>query len=278
MPATLTRRLALCLATAAAAIMASPAAAWGPIGHRITAEIAQHHVSGQTRAHIEQILGHEQLPESATWPDEQRSSPDPFWRTAGPWHYVTLPEDAAADALQHPPEGDAVTALDQFTAVLRDPAASPADRARALRLVVHIVGDLHMPLHTGKDGDRGGNDFRVTWFDEPQNLHWVWDEGMINRQQLSYSEYAARLEARTTPQQVIDWWDARPLTWLDESIGLRNRIYPATGPEIGLGTQEAPVPLSWQYQYDWVPDMELRLQQAGIRIAAYLDDVFAQPR
>ena len=268
------KRLAAFLALSAC--VAAPAGAWGPIGHRITAQIAQDNVSGQTRARIEQILGAEELPEAATWPDEQRSNPDAFWQSeASPWHFVTLPVGDAPGALVHPPEGDAVTALEKFTAVLRDPAAPQAERARALRFVVHIVTDLHMPLHAGKPGDRGGNWVNVLWFDVPQNLHWVWDEGMILRQQLSYSEYTARLKARTTPEQVIEWWDADPDTWIGESTALRDRIYPAPGENGEDGSRERPIPLSYQYNYDWTPEMELRLQQAGIRAAAYLDWVFA---
>ena len=268
------KRLAAFLALSALA--AAPAGAWGPIGHRITAQIAQDNVSGQTRARIEQILGAEELPEAATWPDEQRSNPDAFWQSeASPWHFVTLPVGDAPGALVHPPEGDAVTALEKFTADLRDPAASQAERARALRFVLHIVTDLHMPLHAGKPGDRGGNWVNVLWFDVPQNLHWVWDEGMILRQQLSYSEYTARLEARTTPEQVIAWWDADPATWIAESTALRDSLYPAPGENGEDGSRERPIPLSYQYNYDWTPEMELRLQQAGIRAAAYLDWVFA---
>ncbi len=271
------------LALAAAAMPATPAAAWGPTGHRVIASIAQQQVSGHTAARIEQILGHEGLPEAATWPDEQRSNPAPFWQeSANPWHYVTLPPGTPAAALEHPAEGDAATALERFAATLRDPAADAADKALALRFITHIVADLHMPLHVGRPGDRGGNDVRVTWFDEPQTLHWVWDEGIVLRQQLSFSEYAARLADRTTPAEVIAWWDPRPVTWTDESAALRDRIYPATGPEAGpeagLGTLESPVVLSWQYNYDWTPAMELRLQQAAIRLAAYLDRVFAADR
>jgi len=255
---------------------AAPAAAWGPIGHRITAEIAQDNVSGHTRARIEQIVGSEALPEAATWPDDQRSNPATFWQeTASPWHFVTLPPGEEAEHLEHPSEGDAASALEAFTATLRDPAASAEDKATALRFVVHIVGDLHMPLHVGQPGDRGGNDVRVLWFDAPQNLHWAWDEGLILKQQLSFSEYAERLENRMTPAEVVQWWDVRPAAWMDESAALRDRLYPATGGEAGLGTRESPVVLSWQYAYDWTPAMELRLQQAGIRLAAYLDWVFA---
>jgi len=267
----------LCL-TLALPLAATPAAAWGPAGHRITAQIAQDNVSGQTRAQIEQIIGGETLPEAATWPDEQRSNPATFWQeTASPWHFVTLRPGQAAEDLDHPEEGDGASALERFSAILRDPSASREDKATALRFVVHIVGDLHMPLHVGRPGDRGGNDVRVLWFDEPQNLHWVWDEGMILQQQLSFSEYSERLTRRITPDDVIAWWDVRPEVWMDESAALRERLYPATNEETGLGTRESPVRLSWQYAYDWTPSVEQRLQQAGIRLAAYLDWAFAKP-
>ena len=67
---------ALCASFAAAA---SPAGAWGPIGHRVSAELAERNISGRTRAHVEEILGHEGLAEASTWPDEERSNPATFW-------------------------------------------------------------------------------------------------------------------------------------------------------------------------------------------------------
>ena len=269
--------LALSCTAAALAALPAPASAWGPIGHRISGELAERNVSGRTRAAIEDILGDETLAEASTWPDEERSNPAPFWQeTASPWHYVTLPDGRTIDMLEHPAEGDAATALEQFSATLRDPAAAREDKQLALRFVVHLVADLHMPLHVGNGTDRGGNDVKVLWFDQPNNLHWVWDEGLVVRQQLSFSEYADRLDRHTTPAEVLDWWDAMPSTWMAESAELRDRIYPATGPEQGMGTEEAPAILSWQYNYDWTPVMEQRLQQSGIRLAAYLDAVFAE--
>ena len=257
-------------------LCAAPAYGWGPIGHRITADIAAANINGITRAKIEQILGDETLAEGSTWPDEQRSNPGDFWqKTASPWHYITISPDTPIAQLVHPPEGDALTALAHFSAILRDDNASLPDKALALRFVVHIVSDLHQPLHAGKSGDRGGNEFIVTWFDAPSNLHYVWDEGMILRQQLSFSEYSERLQRRTTPAQRIAWWEANPEQWASESATLRDRIYPATGPELGMGTADAPVRLQYRYLWDWKPAMELRLAQSGIRLAAYLDQVFA---
>ncbi|MXO64181.1 S1/P1 nuclease [Altericroceibacterium endophyticum] len=270
------RQVASSLAALSLGLAATPACAWGPLGHRISAELAERNLDGKTRAEVTKILGAENLADASTWPDDQKSNPDPFWqKEASPWHYVTLPEGMNAADLHHPAEGDAATALERFTATLRNPDASQQDKARALRFIVHIAGDLHMPLHVGNGTDRGGNDFHVLWFDEPVNLHWVWDEGLIQKRQLSYTEYADRLERAMTPDETIAWWDAKPADWMAESVALRDRIYPATSVELGDGTEEAPVSLSWQYAYDWTPAMEQRLEQAGIRIAAYLQWVFA---
>lgn len=268
----------LTLALAATSLLSSaPVAAWGPTGHRVTAEIAENNISGRTRAEIAAILGTEGLPEGSTWPDEQRSNPAPFWQEeAGPYHYVTLPEGRTIEELEHPPEGDALTALERFTATVRDETASREEKALALRFIIHIVSDLHMPLHAGNGTDRGGNDVIVNWFDETTNLHWVWDEGMILRQQLSYSEYTDRLERRIGPGEVLDWWDVDPDIWIAESTTLRDRIYPETGPEVGMGTRESPVIVRFQYHWTWMPSAEERLAQSGIRLAAYLDWVFAE--
>ena len=253
-----------------------PAYAWGPVGHRVSAEIAQDNVSGRTRAEITEILGHEGLPEASTWPDEERSNPATFWQeTASPFHYVTLPQGQSVEQLVHPAEGDALTALETFADTLRDDTASREEKALALRFIVHIVSDLHQPLHAGNGNDRGGNDFIVDWFETPTNLHWVWDEGMVLRQQLSYSEYAERLKRRIGADETLEWWNADPAIWVSESALLRDRIYPETGGEAGMGTVEAPAVLRYDYHWTWMPIAEERLAKSGIRLAAYLDWVFA---
>jgi hypothetical protein len=255
-------RLAVAAVAAVSALgLAGPAYGWGRTGHRVIAAIADQNVSGLTRARIREILGTESLDEAATWPDEMRSDPDPFWqKTASPWHYVTI---AGKEYDVPPPEGDALTALRHFTAVLRDPSASLRDRQLALRFVVHLVGDLHQPLHVGKGTDKGGNDVKVTFDGRPTNLHAVWDSGLVDEEQLSFSEYAARLERRMMPEQIVAWWDPDPMVWVRESAAIRDTIYPAD-PKLG-----------WSYSYQMQPIVRQRLSQGGVRLAAYLDWVFA---
>ncbi|WP_278376999.1 S1/P1 nuclease [Sphingobium yanoikuyae] len=251
------------IAIAVALTASSPAYAWGPIGHRITGAIADENLSGVARANVRILLGVEDLAEAATWPDDMKSDQAEFWqKTASPWHYVTVREGDKYQASDAPPEGDAMTALQRFTAVLRDPTAPIDDKRLALRFVVHIIGDLHQPLHAGDGNDRGGNDFKVTWFGKPTNLHSVWDSALIEQRSLSYSEYADWLSRSIKPEELIAWSDVRPATWLSESIALRKTIYPAE-PSI-----------SWDYVYRHRAELDGRLKRGGVRIAAYLNWVF----
>ena len=252
-------------ALAALLVVPSPALAWGKTGHRVTAAVADTHLSGLARAQVRQILGAESLAEAANWPDEMRSDPDPFWqKTSSPWHYVTV---GGIEYDRAPPEGDALGALNFFARMLRDPRTSDDHRQLALRFIVHLVGDLHQPLHNGRPGDRGGNDVKVTWFGRETNLHAVWDSALIDETKYSFTEYAERLGRHTRPADVIAWWNVNPRDWIRESVQARERLYPAAG-ETQLG---------YDYVYRHTPMVELRLKQAGIRLAAYLNQLFAEP-
>ena len=250
----------LLIAAVLLALPAAPVFAWGQNGHRVTGTIAEQHLSGLARARIQMILGDESLAEASTWADEKRSDPAQFWQTtANPWHYVTVPAGRTYAQAGAPPEGDAASALQRFAATIRNPNASREQKKLALRFAIHIIGDLHQPLHAGNGTDKGGNDVKVTFFSEQTNLHSVWDSGIIDRQNLSYSEYAGRLTRRINPQHVVVWWQEDPAVWIGESTKLRDGLYPA-------GTS-----LSWDYSYRHLPTVERRLQQAGIRMAAYLN-------
>jgi hypothetical protein len=275
------------LFAAAAALIPSPALAWGKTGHRVVAAIADTQLSGLARAQIAQILGPgESLADVANWPDEMRSDPTPYWqKTTPPWHYVTLNGFSYDRA---PPEGDALAALTHFRKTLRDPNASLADKQLALRFVIHLVGDLHQPLHVGKCCDRGGNEVKVTWFGKATNLHSVWDSALVDDEQLSFSELADKLERHMSAEQRIAWWDINPRDWISESAQIRDTVYPppakvraiakrATAAKAAREKEALPA-LSYSYVYKFTPVVEQRLSQAGVRLAAYLNAIYAEPQ
>lgn len=257
------------LAAIVALSIPSIAHAWGQTGHRVIGAIAQERISGKTRAEIELILGEEDLAQASTWADEERSNPSTFWqREAGPYHYVTVPNGQTYAEVAPPDEGDALTALARFTQTVRDPNASREEKALALKFIVHIIGDVHQPLHAGNGEDRGGNDVRVRWFGDETNLHSVWDSKLIDSRNLSYTEYAHWLGRDIDPNETIAWWTADPQVWIAESTLIRDRIYPVS--------DEADPNLGYAYQYEHLGTAETRLQQGGIRLAAYLDALFVK--
>ena len=258
--------LALCLLTGS--LTSLPALGWGQTGHRVTGAIAQRYLAPNASAAIAELLPNETLAEASTYADEMRSDPDPFWqKVSPPYHYVTIPKGKHYHDVGAPEQGDAVTALEQYTLTLQNPKASREDKQLALRFVVHIIGDLHQPLHAGNGTDRGGNDVKVRFFWEDSNLHRVWDSQMLDQRQLSYTEWTNKLDAKITPSQIRAWSSIDPLVWINESIVYRDALYPENAND-----------MSYDYLYAHLPDAKQRLQQAGIRLAMYLNDVFAPPK
>jgi hypothetical protein len=268
------------IAALAVALCPTPVFAWGKTGHRVVAAIADTQLSGLARAHVEEILGPgESLDEAANWPDEMRSAPGDFWqKTATPWHYVTLNGIIYDHA---PSEGDALDALTRFSKTLQDPNARREDKQLALRFVVHLVGDLHQPLHVGKCCDKGGNDVKVSFFGKPTNLHALWDSQLVDEEQLSFTEMAAKLERHISNDDVIKWWDINPRDWMSESAEIRDTLYPPPAkPKKGQKVEKGQPPLpdlSYGYVFKFTPVMERRLSQGGVRLAAYLNAIFAEP-
>lgn len=240
------------------------ASGWGQTAHRVTGAIAEQYLSDEARAAIQKILPNESLAEAATWADEMRSDPRVFWqKTASPWHYVTVPSGKTYAEIGAPKQGDAVTALAGFRETLLDPEARMVDKQLALRFIVHLVGDLHQPLHSGNGTDRGGNDLKVTFMGNSSNLHRVWDSDLVGRQNLSYSEWVSWLNAKIRQSDVDSWSVTNPQVWIAESVEIREIIYPVTRT------------ISWDYIHNNMPIVRKRLQQAGIRLAAFLNEIFA---
>lgn len=247
------------------ACFSTTAFAWGKTGHRVTGEIAQNHLSEKARTQITSILGTEGLAEASTWPDFMRASKEPFWqKTAGPFHYVTIPKGKTYAEIGAPKEGDAITALKMFAKTLKDPAATQEEKALALRFTIHLIGDVHQPLHVGNGKDRGGNTVRVTFFGIATNLHSVWDTAIVDHAGLSFTELAHWLERKITPEQMAAWTDVDPLVWIAESATIRETIYPEDQS------------LSWDYIFEHADTVHTRLSQAGIRMAAYLNALYEE--
>ena len=261
------KKTTLALIVAGCTLFQAQAQAFGAKGHRITGAIAQTYLSEQAATQIKAIMGVESLAQTSTWPDEMRSDPDKYWKKiTPPWHYVTVPHGKTYPQVGAPAQGDAYTALAKFKQDLQDPKSSQFVKRRAISFIVHLIGDLHQPLHVGNGTDRGGNDVKVDFFWENSNLHRVWDSGLIESEDLSYSEFTQWLLPTISSQNVKEWHQVDPLVWMAESQAIRMNIYP----------ESDDTNLSYDYRYEHIKTVKTRLKQAGVRIAHYLNGIFAQ--
>jgi hypothetical protein len=143
----------------------------------------------------------------------------------------------------------------------------------ALRFVIHLVGDLHQPLHVGDNGDRGGNDTRVRWFARGSNMHRVWDSGIIERASRVEDAWLADLNVMDTPEARAKAMMGSVEDWATESLLAARGAYqdPATGMRIRPGAR-----LADAYQDAHLPTVRRRIYQAGMRLAMVLNGVWPE--
>ena len=244
---------------------------WGKTGHRIVGEIAQRNLNKQALKGIKDLAGNDDLSRLSTWPDEIRS--DPKMNYTSPWHYVSIPDGKTYFDQKRNKDGDVIEALYRFEDTLRDKKISKEAKLDALKFLVHMLGDLHQPLHVGLAEDRGGNTIRVKWFKTESNLHSVWDDELIDFEKLSFNEYANYLN-HISKGDKKDWEKGSYIDWAKESQELRPKVYDL--PE--AKSEKDPINLSYEYNYKVKPIIEMRLKQAGIRLASVLNKIFSHSK
>jgi hypothetical protein len=240
--------------------------AWGTQGHRICGQIANMYLTPKARKAIEAILGNESIALAGNWADFIKSDPDYSYLSS--WHYIdfdkaySYPEMAAY--LSHDNNVDAYTKLQFLLSELKKGGLSKANKLLYLHMLIHIIEDVHQPMHAAHADDKGGNDFKVNWFSNPTNLHSVWDSQLIDFQQLSYTEYAMAIN-HTTLTQRAEWQKAPISQWIFESNQLAEKLYT----EIKPGDT-----LNYKYNFTHIDMLNQQLLKAGIRLAGVLNAIF----
>lgn len=233
---------------------------WGATGHRVTGLIADKHLSKKARKEIERILAGQSLAMATTWMDDIRS--DSLYDYTSDWHWVTIPEGKTYQESEKNPNGDLLQTIERLIAALKSKKLHAKEEAESLKMLIHLVGDVHQPLHVGFGNDRGGNDIKVTWFRNDSNLHRVWDSDMIDDTKLSFTELAESLE-KPDETKIAAWQKSHVNDWAVESMSYRSNVY-----KYGNGK------LGYKYTYENFHIVRHRLLQAGIRIAGVLNEIY----
>lgn len=234
---------------------------WGKTGHRVIGLIAERHLTKKAKKNLSRVMGNETLAEVSNYMDFIRA--DDKYDHMSPWHYCTIPDDQTYEEAGTPEEGDAIVTIERLMAELETKNFTDEDEAFAIKLLVHLIGDIHQPLHVGNGRDKGGNAVKVEYFWSSSNLHSVWDSGIIDGQEYAYTEYTDWID-HASESDILKWQDDDLMTWINESKEYRDQCYDL--PESNK--------INYRYDYDNLDLVNLRLLQAGIRLAGVLNELY----
>jgi hypothetical protein len=310
--------------------MVSPqtAMAWGNEGHQVTALIAFKLLTPKAQKHVLEILGGVPITTAATWPDDLKRAGEgcvipgapgcnPNYRPeTSQWHFVDMPMtedrfDPKGKYCESSRYGDCIIpAIEEFRVILAKSKGSGDEQKRkrhdALSFVIHLLGDLHQPLHCADNGDGGGNAAYVTWEGEPKytwadvwNLHSVWDSYLIDlniaalpENKRTVTDYAAlivaQLDARERkfaqlkvdalengrPETVISWAEASHTIAKTSTYVLPSeRVKKSTRGFKAPGGKDI-VMLNSKYFENNRPKVQDQLKLGGIRLARILNELY----
>lgn len=263
----------------------APAFAWGKQGHRVVATLASQRLEPSARDAIEVLLRRNEdgksLAAISMWADwvRYRKLPETY-----NWHFVNLPlsrddYDPGRDCRHEPGKGDCIiAAIGRMRDVLADRGRSQAVRLEALKFLVHLVGDLHQPLHVAeRDGDRGGTRVTLLWFGRSEwrrrqrwTLHGVWDEGLIAESGRNTVQMVVQANAWLAPRDAVAIGSGSVVDWALEAHTLaRQQAYRDAA---GKTIPERGARLGKEYYEARIGVVEQQLARAGVRLARLLNE------
>lgn len=227
---------------------------WGKNGHLIVGEIAEMHMTQKTKDAVKAILGDESVADAGIWMDAVMNEKE--YRNQDNWHYAY--QDATLEA-------NAVMKLQEFTELLKNSEAPQEEKLLALRAIIHIAGDVHVPLHCGYTKDKGGHKGSLKWEEsgEKTNMHKVWDTDMIHMYQTDVNTYAKTLNDAITKEEINTWSTIDFNVWVTESQELLDQVYDHPSKN-----------LSASYYNQNIIVVNDRLSMSGIRLAFLLNSIF----
>ena len=247
---------------------------WGSKGHDVVAAIAEHYLSEKTKSVLYEVLDGHSIVYYSSWMDGLQNSPE--WTTTyshtKTWHYANVDKGETYQTMRKNEKGDVVTALTTITANLKTyyPDNLYSVSADDVKMIIHMVGDMHCPMHAGRLSDIGGNRTKVRWFGKNANLHSVWDSKMIESARTwSYSEWREQLTVALDPEHQQMFWHGNYEEWFTETVAKAAQIY-----DYVENLNEENPNLSYQFIYDFSPMLEDRLIVGGVRLAYVLNSIF----
>ena len=238
--------------------------AWGAKGHDIVARVAEENLSKRTLRAVEQVLGGHSMVYVANWMDNASHTEEYAYTKT--WHYVNVdPAEGSYHNSTKETKGDVVVAIDTIVANLKSGELTREEERAQLMMLIHLVGDMHCPMHAGHKSDRGGNGTKVKYFNSQKKLHSVWDSDIIeSAHRWSHSEWQEQIDrvGRKPKHAMVQ---GRPADWIEECVALASDVY--TRSTTGEN-------LSYDYVAYYAPIIESQLLKAGVRLASLIEEIY----
>lgn len=272
-------------------LYAQNAFAWGSMGHQTVGEIAERFLTPEAKLGIADILGPEKLAIAAVWADDVRDDPD--FNAFKPYHFISIDSNAPYSSLpedQHDLR-DSMTVLTKYPAIILDPKMPKSVKLVALKYLIHVVGDVHQPMHIGKSSDSGGNSCKLIWDKQNYSLHQVWDGRIIDfdisrikagkspLKNFSFIQYADFLlkNSNLSEEQINSLAAIDYSAWIKESQDLRPKLYPENAPKTFCQDHSTEFPvITEDFKNQSANIARERLVYGGMRLASLLNKIFDQ--
>lgn len=245
--------------------------AWGAEGHAIVALIAFDELTPTAKARVTDLLGTgapRDFASAAGWADAiKRRRPN-----TAPWHYVDIELTSQRyDSARDCPNDDCIVErVKQQIRILKDRSADESNRIEALMFVMHLIGDLHQPLHCSDNHDRGGNQVLIEGGVRHANLHEIWDREVVKELGRNEMTVAQGLKLKITSKQIEDWHRGSIEAWATETFRVgRDEVYEPLLPNTGV------VDLPDGYLFAESQIAAVQMEKAGVRLAHVLNQALS---
>lgn len=245
-------------------ITALSAFSWGQKGHDVTAYIAEQHLTQTAKNAVDSLLDGKSMVYWANWLDNA-SHTDKYSYTKT-WHYKNIDSGADYDNVILNPAGDVVSAIKEQTEKLQSGTLSKTESSLALKILIHLMGDLHQPMHMGHKSDLGGNNWVVKYFGRDNKLHSIWDSQIVeSAHKWSYTEWAIQIDCKN--EEIITFLtDGNIDNWGKQTFELATEIYDKTPQQSNI---------SYDYIAEWTPIIEQQFLSGGLRLSKILNTIFS---
>lgn len=238
-------------------LLPSKTLAWGKQGHALVAEVAFNYMDENTKKIVLQYLDGMTIEDAANWMDDIKK--DRAYDFMNSYHYVNFDKGATVEAKEG---ANIIYQLDTAIKALQNKKNLSATEINTnIKILFHLIGDLHQPLHIGYGNDKGGNTFQINYNLKGSNLHALWDFGIIENKKISLTDCLKVI--KYTKKQIDALQKIDVLNWAADSRTYLEPIYNTGGNKIND-----------EYVDSSVPIIENQILKAGIRLAGVLNSVF----